>query len=141
MAILELNPYLNFDGTATQAIALYERVLGAKTEHMTRFGDMPAGAMLDEAGKQRVMHALLKLGEALIMISDTPPGMTLTLGNNIHITLEFDDESEMSVKFQALSEGGEVTMPLQDTFWGARFGMLTDPYGIKWMFNHTRPLE
>ena len=141
MAILEITPYLNFDGTATQAIALYERALGAKTEHITRFGDMPAGATLDEAGKKRVMHALLRVGEALIMISDTPPDMSLTPGDNIHVLLEFDNEPEMAAKFQALSEGGTVTMPLQDTFWGARFGMFTDTYGIRWMFNHTRPVE
>lgn len=136
MPIKQLTPYLNFDGTATKAIALYERALGAKTEHVQRFGEMPGGSPSPE-NKDRVLHALLRLGETAVMISDTMPGMPLPVGRNVHVCLEFDDVSEMTAKFDALGQGGTITMPLQDTFWGAKFGMLTDAYGISWMFNCT----
>jgi|SRR5688572_18088374 PhnB protein len=136
MAIQQLNPYLNFDGTAEKAIALYERALGAKTENLQRFGDMP-GEPPAPAAAQRVLHALLRIGAGTVMISDSPPGMPVAPGSNVHVCLDFDDPAEMAQRFDALAAGGEVTMPLQDTFWGAKFGMLTDPYGIRWMFNCT----
>jgi PhnB protein len=134
MSIKQLNPYLNFDGTAAKAIQLYERVLGAKTEHLQRFSDIPGSKPAPESAN-RVMHALLRVGAGVIMISDTQPGMPLALGSNVHLCLDFDDPAEMSGKFDALSAGGKITMPLQDTFWGAKFGMLTDAFGIAWMFN------
>ncbi|MEO8185410.1 MAG: glyoxalase/bleomycin resistance/extradiol dioxygenase family protein [Deltaproteobacteria bacterium] len=87
------------------------------------------------SGIKRVLHALLRIGAGLIMISDTQPGMPLALGSNVHICLDFDDPKDMAGKFDALGSGGKVTVPLQDTFWGERFGMLTDAYGINWMFN------
>lgn len=138
MAIKQLNPYLNFDGTAEKAIALYERALGAKTEHLQRFGDIPGNQPAPE-NKNRVIHALLRIGGGTIMISDTPQGTPLVAGDNNHVCLDFDDGADMRQKFEALSAGGEVTMPLQDTFWGATFGMLRDAYGIRWMFNYTKP--
>jgi PhnB protein len=134
MAITHLNPYLNFDGTARKAIELYERALGAKVEHMQAFGDMPGGNPAPGSA-DRVLHAVLHIGAAVVMISDTPSGMSLAVGRNVHVCLDFDDVSEMTTKFAALSDGGTVAMPLQDTFWGAKFGMLTDAYGIPWMFN------
>lgn len=134
MSIKQLNPYLNFDGTAGEAIQLYERALGAKIENVQRFADIPGGK--PAAGNaQRVMHALLRVGAGVLMISDTQPGMPLAVGSNVHVCLDFDDPAEMSGRFDALAAGGKVTMPLQDTFWGAKFGMLTDAFGISWMFN------
>ena len=134
MAIKKLNPYLNFDGTADQAIKLYEKALGAKAEGIMRFGDVPDVKSSPEH-KNRVMHALLRLGEGVIMLSDTMPGQPAPAGGNVHVTLDFDDPVDMGRRFEALSTGGKITMPLNDTFWGARFGMLTDAYGINWMFN------
>lgn len=136
MSIQQLNPYLNFDGTAEKAIALYERALGAKVEHMQRFSDMPGAKPAPEAAS-RVMHAMLRIGAGTVMISDTQPGMPFTVGNNVYVCLDFDDGADMAKKFDALAAGGKVEMPLQDTFWGAKFGMLQDAYGIRWMFNHT----
>ena len=81
------------------------------------------------------MHAVLDLGPSVIMLSDTMPNAPANTGGNVHITLDFDNPDEMATKFDALAAGGKVTMPLQNTFWNARFGMLTDAYGINWMFN------
>jgi PhnB protein len=134
MAIKKLNAYLNYDGTAAKAIALYEKVLGAKTEGLQKFGDMPGGQVPPEQ-KDRIMHSVLHIGESIIMISDVMPGQPPAVGNNVSLALDFGDEADMAQKFDGLSAGGKITMPLQDTFWGARFGMLVDAYGISWMFN------
>jgi PhnB protein len=134
MAIKKLNPYLNFPGTAARAIKLYETALGAKAENVMPWQDMP-GVPPNPDGRDRIMHAVLHLGEGVVMLSDTPPGVPVPAGGNVHVTLDFDDATDMARKFEALSTGGKITMPLQDTFWGARFGMLTDALGVQWMFN------
>jgi PhnB protein len=136
MAIKQLNPYLNFNGTADKAIKLYESALGAKTESIQRFGDIPGNTPAPEH-KDRVIHALLRLGPGIIMISDSQPGSPVTPQGPMFVCVDFDDPSDMGRRFEALSAGGKVTMPLQDTFWGAKFGILTDAYGIQWMFNCT----
>jgi PhnB protein len=136
MPINKLNPYLNYDGNAEQAIKLYETALGAKTEHVMRFGDV-AETKASPADSKRIMHALLQLGSGVVMLSDTMPGMPTTAeaNGNTQVALHFDDPAEMARRFEALSVGGKVTLPLHDTFWGAKFGMLTDAFGIRWMFN------
>jgi PhnB protein len=139
MAITGLNPYLNFDGSADQAIALYERALGATTEMIMRFGDTQ-GMDVPAEHRNRVMHATLNVAGHRIMISDGPPGHSVTSSTAVHVALHFDsDLDEVNRRFDALAEGGEVTMPLTDTFWGARFGTLTDAFGIRWMFNAALP--
>ena len=135
MAIKQLNPYLNFNGTADNAIQLYQSALDAKVDSIMRFGDAAGNLPVEPADKNRVMHARLQVGGGMFMISDTMPNGPVSTGGNVHITLDFDNVDDMSRKFDALSAGGKVTMPLQNTFWNARFGMLTDAYGINWMFN------
>ncbi len=133
MSIRNLNPYLNFNGTAAKAIKLYEGALGAKVLSTMPFRDAPGESAA--ATKDRVMHASLQLGDGVIMLSDVMPDMPPPAGNNVHVSLNCDDAADMAKKFDALAVGGQVRMPLQDTFWGARFGMLTDAFGINWMFN------
>ena len=134
MSIQTLNPYLNFDGTGAKAIELYERALGAKTENMMLFGEIP-GMDIAEADRGRVMHARLHIGGGVVMISDSRPGMAVPAHTNVHVALHFTDNDDMQKKFDALAVGGKVTMPLDDMFWGARFGMLTDAFNISWMFS------
>ncbi len=134
MPIRQLNPYLNFDGTGLKAIKHYESALGAKTENLMRFGDVPGNQAAPE-NQDRVMHAVLRIGPGVVMISDTQPGTPAVVGNNSYVCLDFDDAADMAKKFDALAAGGKVGMPLQDTFWGAKFGFLTDAFGIQWMFN------
>lgn len=134
MAILNINPYLNFDGTATQAIELYQRALGAKVEFLQRFGDVPNMPSPPEL-KDRVMHAQLQIGEGKLMISDTPPGDTIVGSGNSYIAIHFDDVADATARFEALAKGGQVTMALAETFWARRFGMLVDAFGTRWMFN------
>jgi PhnB protein len=134
MAFTGLVPYLNFHGTATEAIALYERALGAKVLFLQRFGDTPEIGDAGDAASH-VMHATLSVGGSSLMISDAMPGTPVTPGNNTHVCLQYEGIDEVDGHFAALSEGATVLMPLENTFWGARFGILVDRFGISWMFN------
>ena len=133
MAIKQLNPYLQLNGSAAQAIRLYESALGAKTEARMTFADAPG--MNQPEHKDRIMHSVLRVGPNVLMVSDTMPGQPTSSGGSIDVCLDFDDVNDMASKFDALSVGGKVTTALQDTFWGARFGTLTDAFGVRWMFN------
>ena len=128
-----IQPYLNFDGNAREAMTFYHACLGGQL-HIQSFGDVKMPGDQD-----RTMHSTLTNGSAIIMASDTMPGMTLNKGNNQYICVDCSDVAEEERIFAALSEGGQVAQPLQDTFWGARFGMLTDKYGMHWMFNCELP--
>src|SRR6478735_7561696 len=133
MAIKQVNPYLNFNGDAAEALKLYQSALGAKLENAMKFGDQPGAS---PENKDRIMHAVIKLDAGgTIMLSDIQPGMPHVPGTNNYVCLDFDDAADMTKKFDALSAGGKVGMPLNDTFWGAKFGMLTDKFGVNWMFN------
>jgi len=142
MAIKQVTPYLFFSGTAEKAIKHYEKALGAKIEggKAMLFGDVPPGGNAPpcaEGDKNRVMHALLHIGGGQIMISDVPSDQKASTVSNVEVVLDFDDVGETAAKFDALAAGGEITSPLQDTFWGAKFGTVKDAYGIRWMFNCT----
>lgn len=133
MAVTMINPYLFYNGTAGKALELYRTALGARTVgDISKFGDAPGTAAGDA---DRVMHAMLDISGQTIMLSDTMSQQPVAEGGNVQVCLNFDDVDETNQKFAALSAGGNVTMPLADTFWGARFGTLTDAFGVQWMFN------
>ncbi len=135
MSINALNPYLNFNGNAGEAIALYQRALGATLDGpIMRWGDVP-DMNCAPADKDRVMHAMLRIGGGIVMISDTMRDQPATTGTNVHVVMHFADPADMAKKFDALAAGGKVAMPLADTFWGAKFGILVDAFGVSWMFN------
>ena len=134
MAITNLNLYLNFNGTAAKAIELYERALDAKVEFIQRFGEVP-GMPSPAEHKDRVLHALLRIGAGQIMISDTPPGETISGEGNSYVCLHVEDVADATARFDALAAGGRITMPLQETFFALRFGLLVDAFGTRWMFH------
>ena len=127
-------PYLNFNGNAVEALDFYSKALNGEVVYKQTFGESPMES--SESQKDKIMHASFKAGDLHFLVSDTMPGQPVTSGTNISLSLNFNDADEMNKTFAALSEGGKVTMELQDTFWGARFGMLEDKYGFNWMFNH-----
>ena len=130
--------YLNFDGDTREAMTFYQRCLGAELSVQT-FAD---AKMEGPPGTgDRVLHARLTSGAATLMASDTMPGMPFTPGNNFAVNIDCSSAEEVDRFFAALGEGGRVTMPLQDTFWGARFGMLVDRFGVAWMFNFEKPKQ
>ena len=90
-------------------------------------------------GAERIIHAMLKKGFTILMASDLQPGTPLQKGGNFSVCIECDSKAEQQALFGSLGQGGKVTMPLQDTFWGAHFGSLTDRFGINWMFNFMLP--
>jgi PhnB protein len=128
--------YLNFDGNAAEAMTFYARCLKGDL-HMMRFSEssmeVPSGA------ENRVMHAKISTGSAVLMASDTMPGIVQQKGTNFHICLNSESFEETERLFRELGENGKITMPLQQTFWGARFGMVVDQFGISWMFNFEKP--
>lgn len=132
MPVQKLNPYLQFNGNAAQAIELYERALGAKVMSLMRFGDVPNTPPED---KDNVMHCTLQIGGGELMLSDGMKSGLASADNRLHVALHLDDDADAAKMFEDLSAGGKVTQPLVDTFWGAKFGMLVDAFGIQWMFN------
>lgn len=89
----------------------------------------------------RVMHATLSKGSTLLMASDTMPGVPVQQGNHLAVMVHCESLQEIDGLFAALGREGEVSMALQDTFWGARFGILTDQFGVRWMFNFAHPQQ
>lgn len=140
-----VSTYLNFPGNTELAFNFYKKVFGTEFNGggLKRFGDItpPEGMPpMSEADKKLIIHAELPiLGGHILMATDAPEsmGFKLEYGNNTHINLEPDSRAETKRLFEALSEGGKVTMELQDMFWGAYYGSCTDKYGINWMFNFT----
>jgi PhnB protein len=132
----EFTTYLIFDGNCRDAMTFYKKCLDAEL-NIIPFSQAPT-PMPADAG-ERTMHARLSKGTGAIMASDNMPGMPFTLGNNFSISIDCDTAEEIDKLFNALGENGKVTMPLQKTFWAARFGMLTDQFGINWMFNLNEP--
>lgn len=134
MPIKKISPYIHFNGTAEKAIHLYQGALGAKLEDISRYGEVP-GMTAPPEQKSLVMHALLRIGEGEVMLNDETPDRPAATEGNVQIALDFDGLEEMTKAFDALAAGGKVILPPQDTFWGAKFGMLIDAYGVRWMFN------
>lgn len=129
-----LDPYLMFDGNCREAMTFYADALKAELEMM----DASQGPCAPEdAG--RILHARLGKGSWRLMASDTmsTSGMRSkpVVGDNFQLSLDCDSAEEQDAVFEKLAEGGTVRMELQDTFWGARFGMLTDRFGVEWMLN------
>lgn len=131
---MKLVPYLHFEGNAEEAMNFYKDALGGEIISIQRYGDAPMPS--DEDYKDKVMHGRLTFDDNLIMISDVFKGHNVPRGENIQMSVDVEDAAKINEVFSKMAEGGQVTMELQDTFWGARFGMLKDRFGVLWMFNH-----
>lgn len=131
-------PYFIFNGNCEEALNFYAQALNGEVKDLMRYGGSPAEGSADD--KDKVMHAHLMVdGNVLLMASDSGRGGPAETGSGmVHLSLDFKNENEMVNVFSKLAASGTVTMDLQDTFWGARFGMLKDKYGVNWMFNHDK---
>lgn len=129
----ETNAYLIFNGNCAEAMKFYAKNLGAELQIMP-FSEMPGGDYPKEA-KDRIMHSRLTKGSAVLMASDNMPGMEFKQGNNFSVSVNCENIPEIEKFFKAFSEKATIKMPLQQTFWAERFGMLIDRYGVHWMFN------
>jgi PhnB protein len=127
-------PYLFFDGNCTDAASFYERVLGARTEALVRFADMDQQCPTDQG--QRVAHARLVLeGGGLLYAGDCHPSIPYEGIKAVTLTLNYDTVEQAQKIFAALSDGGNVSMPMQGSMWAKAFGMTTDRFGVDWMVN------
>jgi PhnB protein len=132
--IMQLSPYLHFHGQCEAAFQFYKKCLGGKIEAIVRYAGTPGEAHVRPEWRDKVMHARFVVGDTVLMGSDarsdhyeTPKGFS--------VSIQVKESVEAERIFHALAENGKVHMPIQPTFWAARFGMLADQFGIPWMVN------
>jgi PhnB protein len=135
---MKLNPYLTFDGQCEAAFKFYERNLGGKIEAMITHEGTPAAEQVPPAWRKKIMHARMTVGDTVLMGSDAPPEHHEAL-KGFSVSLIVQDVAEAERVFKALAEKGTIRMPIQQTFWAARFGMLVDQFGVPWMVNCEQP--
>jgi PhnB protein len=129
---LRLTPYLVMDGNAKEAIQFYEKALDAKLLFYQTFGEMPENPEfpIPAEAKERVAHAMLKVGETDLMFSDTFPGQPHQSGNQVTICISTNDKEKSKEIYEALQQDGQVNMPLQETHFSPAYGIVTDKFGV-----------
>jgi len=130
--MIGVEPYITFQGSCEEALNFYKDCLGGEILYMGRYGGSP---MAGQAPDDKIMHATLKIGDTHIMAADNMSPDPFAVGGNIALSVGTDHAADAERMFNALAEGGRVTMPIAETFWAVRFGMLTDKFGIDWMVN------
>ena len=128
------NPYLLFNGQCETAFKFYAQCLGGKIEMMLTHAGTPAETQVPAEWRDKILHARLTVGEDVLMGSDAPPGR-YEAPKGFSVNLQVKDPAEAERVFHALAKDGAVQMPIQQTFWAARFGMVVDRFGIPWMVN------
>jgi PhnB protein len=141
----KLHTYLNFAGNAQEAFDFYKSVFGGDFSSVVRFRDLPMeGVNIPEDDQDKMMHISLPIGEDnILMASDALEslGQKLVQGNNVYISVQPTSRDEADRVFTALSDGGEIEMPIADQVWGDYFGSLKDKFGVLWMVNYGEPRE
>jgi PhnB protein len=138
MNMKTIDPYLLFNGNCRQAMEFYAECLGADLFKMT-YGEGPGEQ--PDAIKDKIMHSKITKGELVIMASDPHDATPVTQGNSYFLHLNCDSAEEIERLFSAIGKNGKLLLPLQDMFWGARFGMVTDQFGVNWMFSFELPKQ
>lgn len=127
-----LNPYIGFNGNAREALEFYKEVFGGEL-NLSTYGEF---GQADTPEADKIMHGnLTSSNDFTLMAADNPPGQPYTAGDNISVSLSGDDADELRGYWQKLSDGGNVSVPLEKQMWGDEFGMCTDKFGIGWMVN------
>lgn len=129
-----INPYLSFKGECEAAFAFYQQLLGGEITAKATYGETPMGDRVPAEWRGKIIHASMKIGDTVLMGGDPPPGRYVE-PKGFSLNIAVDDPAKAESLFSALAEKGAVTMPLQETFWAARFGMVTDRFGIPWIVN------
>jgi PhnB protein len=137
---MQLSTYLNFNGQCEAAFKFYEQCLGGKIQLMMTYGESPMADQVTPESRNKIMHVTLAVGDGVLMGCDAPP-QQYEKPQGFFVSIAIDSPAEAERLFQALSENGTVRMPLQQTFWAARFGMLIDRFGTPWMINCGQPKE
>lgn len=139
---MSLNIYLTFEGNCREAFDFYRAVFGGEFQALQTFAQGPEDMQVAQAEKDNIMHVSLPVGDSVLMGSDSSSfGPPLAVGNNFSISIEGESREHCDEVFAKLSDGGTVTMPLEEMFWGSYYGMLTDKFGINWMVSYALPTE
>jgi PhnB protein len=133
-----LSSYVIFGGNCRQAIEFYKKCFGGELTLMT-YGQAPGACADFPECKDWIIHARITTKSFVLMASDTRPDLPVVRGNNSFISIECENIQEIEKLFKALGEKGEIKMPLQETFFATRFGMLADQFGTQWMLNLEKP--
>ena len=131
---MQLNPYLSFNGQCEAAFKFYQQCLGGNIQTIMTWGESPMADQVPSEWRDKIIHATLIVGDTALLGSDAPPDR-YEEPKGFSVTIQINDPAEADRIFQALTEDGTVTMPIQQTFWAARFGMCVDRFGIPWMVN------
>ena len=137
---MHLNPYLTFNGQCEAAFRFYAECLGGQIVAIMTHADAPAEAQISPEWRNKIMHARLAVGDTLLMGSDSPPAHHENI-KGCSVALQIETPAEAERVFKALAAQGTVQMPLQETFWAQRFGMLVDRFGVPWFINCEKPQE
>ena len=138
--MLNINAYLHFTGKTEEAMNFYKSILGGEFTIFGRFRDVPGSENMNPEDQKKIMHiSLTTKNGTVIMATDSleSMGQQVNFGNNVHLCIQAESETEVDKLFAALSAGGKVEMPVNKTFWGAYFGMCQDKFGVQWMINYT----
>jgi PhnB protein len=131
----ELNGYVFFDGNCAQAMRFYERTLGAKLEFVHTVGESPMAAQMPPGSADKIMHARLRLDGHALLASDWMAPQPYEGMKGFRLCLSYPTVAVAQQIFDALADGGKVSMPFQKTYWAEGFGMLEDRFGVPWMVN------
>jgi PhnB protein len=140
-----VNPYLHFLGNTEEAFNFYKSVFGGEFAMLMRFSEIQnqeGCENMSESDLSKIMHVALPISDGNVLMATDAVGQhakDAVIGNNISLSVSAESKEEADKIFNGLSEGGDVTMPLADTFWGAYFGMCKDKFGINWMINYDYP--
>ena len=138
---MKFETYLHFDGDCEQAFKFYEQCFRGKIEAMLTYADAPAqDQRVPAEWRNKVMHSRLVIGDQAILGMDAPPGYSKE-PQGFSVAVMLNEPAEGERLFHALEQGGTVRMPIQQTFWATRFGMLTDRFGTPWMISCTQAAE
>lgn len=138
---MKLATYLMFDGNCREAFTFYQKVLGGKMLAMMDHKGTPAEEHVPPAWRDKILHACLDVGGSMLMASDAPPDRSDGPMRSVSVNVMVSTPEEAERVFAGLSEGGTVTMPIAETFWSPRFGMLKDRFGTSWMVNCEMPAD
>ena len=135
---MQLHPYLLFNGRCEEAFRFYAECLSGRIEAMIPHAGSPAEQHVPPEWRSKILHARLSVGEQVLMASDAPPGR-FEKPQGFSVSINVTDPAEAGRIFRALAENGTITMPMEQTFWAARFGMCVDRFGTPWMVNCEQP--
>ena len=136
---MKMRTYLNYGGNCAEAFKFYEQHLGAKIGMMMTHEQMPDPSGVKPEWRKAILHAQITIGDAVVMASDVPPEIFKPM-RSVYLALGVDSDEEAERIYKLLAEGGEIYMPMEETFFATRYGQLRDKFGTSWMILHERPM-